>query len=159
MRGGAFGTTAIGVVVLAACTSNTAPGNDRRAELDPPARGAEVVEAEAALAGVDHGLLKPAVMTDADLANLPAMPSSCRFHFTEVGLPAVVYGTEAFVKLNGKLIALPAAGQGRWAAAGVEITIAPLDDGADRTARHDAELVMRATGMSPELGFHGVAEC
>lgn len=91
-------------LLLTGCTENTAPGNDRKAELDPPAIPAEVVSAGAALEGVDTSLLVPEIMTDADMTSLPDPGSRCLFRMTRVDHPVVVYGSMAVVKLNGKLV-------------------------------------------------------
>ena len=57
---------------LAACNSNTAPGNDREAQLDPPATAAPIEDAASALANVSPGLMLPETMNSADIAALGA---------------------------------------------------------------------------------------
>ena len=44
---------------LAACNTNTAVGNDREAQLDPPATAAPIESAASALANLSHGLMLP----------------------------------------------------------------------------------------------------
>lgn len=159
MRRGASGLTAwVMIGLAAACTDNVAPGNDREAELDRPAPPAEVSSASAALAGVSVGLVQPEIITDADLTAAPSVGSGCRFRFTEVGYPVVLYGSSAVVKLNGKLVALPGGTDGRYAEGGVEVNVRPIGSEASGE-RFDAEFVLRLPGAPNELGYHGYAEC
>ena len=74
--------TALIALPLAACNSNTAPGNDREAQLDPPATAAPIEDAASALANVDPGLMLPRTMNDADLVALGA-GQACQFRLTE----------------------------------------------------------------------------
>jgi hypothetical protein len=143
----------------AGCTENVAPGNDREAELDPPAAPAANVSAEVALEGVDPSLLQPQILTDADLENLPNLGERCLFRFTEVGFPALAYGTGAVVKLNGRLISLLKAGEGRYEDGGISVTIRSLEPDAAPAERTSSEFVLRLPGQAHELGFHGVASC
>jgi hypothetical protein len=151
------------LALASACTDNTAPGNDREAALDPPARAAEVMAAGAALQGVATGLVMPQIMTDADLGAVPATGRRCVYRMTRVGLPVLVYGSAGgVVKLNDKLVPLEAAGDGRFAADGVTVTVRPLEDDAGTTPDgelFEAELVLRLPGAPNELGFHGFAGC
>ena len=149
----------LAVVALGACTSNTAPGNDREASLDPPSEPAEVMAAGAALQGIATSLVIPQTMTDADLRNVPPMTGPCLFRMTRVGLPVVVYGDQAVVKLNDKLVPLPSTGPGRYAADGVEVTVRPLDERPAGEGTFEAEFVLRLDGAPDELGFHGFSEC
>lgn len=150
---------AAGLVVAAGCIDNPAPGNDREAELDPPARAAEVATAEAAISGVATGLLKPEIMTDADLESAPRIEDRCTFRFTRVGFPVLVYGSSGVLKLNGKLVVLPRVGDGRYGAGGVEVRVRPLDGGAERETSFAAEMVVGLPGAPDELGFHGYSGC
>lgn len=148
--------------LAAACVDNPAPGNDREAALDPPARPAQVATAEAALQGVSPHLVMPEIITDADQRNLPDVGGSCRFRMTRVGFPVVVYGRSGIVKLNGKLVPLDGRGDGRFSAGGVEVSVRPLEDagdGEDDGGQFPAEFVIRLPGASDELGFHGYGEC
>lgn len=146
------------VAASTACVDNVAPGNDREAELDRPAPPAEVAPASEAIAGVDVGLLLPQIMTDADLAAAPSVGSGCRFRFTEVGFPVVVYGSSAVVKLNGKLVPLPGSTDGRYTDGGIEVTVRPVE-AQNSDDRFEAEFVLRLPGAPNELGFRGYAEC
>ena len=78
---------------LAACNTNTAPGNDREAHLDPPVQAAPIEDASTALANLSPGLMLPETMTDADLAALDA-EGDCQFRLTEVAYPSFVYDSE-----------------------------------------------------------------
>lgn len=154
---------AAGLVALAGCTDNTAPGNDREAELEPPAQAASMASAESALSGVATGLLKPEIMNEADLGVVAGSESGCRFRMTRVGLPVFVYPMEGngpgIIKLNDRLISLPPVGQGRYAAGGVDVEFRPLEGARPGGELFDAELVVRLAGAPHELGFHGYAEC
>lgn len=148
----------LGVV---ACTENSAIGNDREARLDPPEPPAERAPAEA-LAQVEPGLLKPAPMTEADLASLSASGASCRFGYTDVGFPVFLYppggDAPATIKLNGKLITLPPVGGFHFAAGDIRVEMSH-PDGVPNDGEEDAVLILRIAGASDELGFAGVAEC
>ena len=151
--------TAALAIAMVGCTENVSPGNDREAHLDPPAAPAANVSAEVALEGVDPSLLQPQILTDADLGNLPDIGDRCYFRFTEVGFPAVAYGSSAAVKLNGRLISLLRAGEGRYEDGGINVTIRSLEPDAAPAERSSSELVLRLPGQAHELGFHGVSSC
>lgn len=157
-RVGMAGTLAI-LGLLSGCVENTAPGNDREADLEAPAPAAPVANAGSALAGVAAGLLKPETMTDADLGSFPDLGEACRFRMTEVGFPTLVYGSSAVVKLNGKLVPLPATGDSRYEGDGVQVSVRPLETAGDETGQFEAELVLRLPGAPNEFGFHGFSEC
>ena len=159
MRRGCSTVAATAAVIVAGCTANTAPGNDREAQLDPPARPAEVMPAGAALQGIATSLVIPQTMTAADLENVPDMPGGCMFRMTGVGEPVVVYGPQAVVKLNGHLVPLPAVGSGRYGAEDVTVVVRPLNEPAEREGSFAAEFVLRLPGAPHELGYHGFAEC
>lgn len=144
--------------LAAGCVDNTAPGNDREAQLEPPAKAADVVPAAEATANVETGLLYPEIMTDPDRGNLPAMGERCLFRYTRVGLPVFAYGaTTGVVKLNGKLVPLPSTGEGRYAEGAITVTVRPLEE--QEAGVFPAELVLRVADAPNELGFHGFAEC
>ena len=148
------------VLLTAACNENSAVGNDRASELDPPRQAAEVMAAGAALQGIASSLVIPQIMTPADQGNVPAMESACLFRMTAVGEPVVVYGPrQAVVKLNGKLVPLTQSGEHTYAADGVTVTVRPLEGEAEAEGAFDAEFVLRLPGAPDELGFHGYAEC
>lgn len=144
----------LAVLLLGGCISNSAPGNDRESQLDPPAPAAEMVSAAEMMAGVDAGLLIPAVLTDADRAGLSG---ECIFRMTRVGLPAAVYGAGgATLKMNGRRFTLPASAEGEFGEAGLQASIHPIEESADQ---FPAEMVVRIPGRDHELGFRGFASC
>lgn len=146
------------VLFTAACNDNSAVGNDRESELDRPAQPAEVMAAGGALQGIATSLVIPQIMTPADQRNVPAMASSCVFRMTAVGEPVVIYEPrQAVVKLNGKLVPLPASEGDTYAADGVTVTVRPLETKAEGT--FEAEFVLRLPGATDELGYHGYADC
>lgn len=148
-------------LLVAGCVSNTAPGNDREAELEPAAPAAPMASAAEATANVEPSLLFPETMTDADVRAAGSTVGNCRFRFTRVGFPVLLYsdGGTAVVKMNGKLIPLQPAGAGHFADAGVDITLRPLDDAELDEPQFASELVLRLAGAPDELGFQGFAEC
>lgn len=142
-----------------ACVDNTAPGNDREAHLAAPGPAAEIASAGAAIDGVANALLFPLPMTDADVESLPAVGDACVFRMTSVDHPAFVYGSSGIIKLNDRLVPLPAVGEGRYAADGVSVTLRPLDDEVVAGDTFEAELVLRLPDADHELGFHGFSRC
>lgn len=153
------GWVIIATMAMTGCVENTAPGNDREAALDAVGPPAATATAPEALLGVDVSLLMPQIIPPVDLDALSPMQGTCRFRMTEVGFPVLIYGPHAVIKLNGKLIRLPAAGEGRYVASGVEVTVRPLDPDVNVRGPFDAEFVLQLPGAPNELGFHGVGEC
>ena len=147
----------------AACVSNTAPGNDREARLDPPERPAELAPAEAAIAGVDISLLHPQIITEADRSTIPALQAGCVFRFTRVGYPVFLYPAGAaapgILKLNGRLVTLANEGGRRFESGGVEVRMRAVDGDARLDEPHDAELILMLPGARNELGYRGFATC
>ena len=162
MRRPALGLALAAVVATAGCVENTAPGNDREAELEAPAPAAPLAAAGAAISGVATGLLKPQIMTDADLGGVPDAARACRFRMTRVGFPTFLYppggAGDGVIKLNGKLVRLPGAA-GEFAADGVAVTLRELEDRPADGGLVPAEMVLRLPGAPHELGFRGFAEC
>lgn len=151
-------------VATAGCVSNTSPGNDREAQLDPPAPAAEVLPAGAAITGVSPDLLQPEVITAADLAAVTLPAGGCSFRFTRVDFPAFLYtrgaGAGGIMKLNGRLATLEGSGSGDFASGGVRVRIRPVDGGsAAEAGLHQAELMLTLPGARHELGYRGFAEC
>ena len=161
MRRAAAWLAAGALLGAVACVDNTAPGNDREARLDPPERPAPTAAAEAAVSGVDVSLLHPQIMTDADRGAVPGPPPACTFRFTRVGYPVFLYATgpggSGTIKLNGKLVTLPATSDGVFADGGVSVRVRMLE--AEGEGQRPAELVLRLPGARNELGYHGFTEC
>jgi len=147
------------LLLASGCTTNSAPGNDREAALDPPEPPPEVMAAGAAIQGIANSLPFPQTMTDADLDHAPGMGETCRFRMTRVGLPVLAYGSAALIKLNDKLVTLPAAGAGRFAADGITASVRPLGDDPPARGQFAAEFVLQLPGVANELGYHGFSEC
>lgn len=146
-------------LLASACTDNTAPGNDREAKLSSPEPAAEVTSVAAATEGVGTALLIPQTMTDADLGNIPATARRCVFRMTRVGLPVLAYGSTGVLKLNDKLVSLPATGGGRYGAEGVTVTVRPLSENQRDGESFVAEFVLRLPHAPHERGYHGFSEC
>lgn len=146
-------------VLIGGCTGNSAVGNDREAQLDPAPRPAEVMAASAALQGIAPELVIPQIMTDADLGNVPDMTNRCMFRMTKVGEPVIIYGPQAVVKLNGRLVPLPASSEGGYAAAGVTVTVMSVDEDAEVEGPVETDFVLRLPGIRHERGYRGFAEC
>lgn len=144
---------------LAGCVENSALGNDREAELDPPEQAAERASAES-LAAIATGLLKPETFTPADLAALSG--AWCRFRYTDVGFPVFLFpatgNAPAMIKLNGKMIPLPPVGDFQYAGGPVRVDLR-LSDGLPAAEAEEAVLVLWLAGASGEMGFLGEAEC
>src|SRR5690606_3963664 len=57
------------LLALGGCNRNTAPGNDREAQLDPAPNPAPRMDASAALSGIATEVVQAETMSDADLAS------------------------------------------------------------------------------------------
>lgn len=149
------------LIGLAACTENSAIGNDREAQLDPLEPPAERAPASS-LAQLDPDLLKPEAMTESDLASLSLGGGTCVFRYTQVGFPVFVYpaggAAAAKIKLNGKLIDLQPTGGSAYADGVVRVEM-NHPDGLPTDGQMTAELILRFDGVSDELGFRGAANC
>ncbi|NIP83442.1 MAG: hypothetical protein GWM90_31130 [Gemmatimonadetes bacterium] len=163
MTGSRFALLLALAALAAGCVENTAPGNDREAAAESPSPAAEVASAGEALSGVATALVLPEILTEPDLRSLPGLGDRCVFRFTRVGYPAFVFGsTTGVIKLNGRLVPLPAGGDGLYAEGAVTVTVRPLsgeDGGAEDGGQVPAELVLRLQDAPNELGFHGFSEC
>lgn len=149
-------------LALAGCNSNTAPGNDKESQLDAPAKAVAQADAATALAGIATGAIQPETMTRADVAGIGGSSGRCQFRMTEVGYPSLVYGgakNVATIKLNGKLITLPSAGEGKYADGGLSVAVKPVDAEAGRGGRREAEMVIMLPGAKDELGYRGFSVC
>lgn len=147
-------------VTLTACNQNSAIGNDREAHLDPPAEASPIEPASSALQNVATGLVKPETMSDADIAAIGGTNGRCVYKLTEVGFPAFVYetGGQAFVKLNGKLIPLQAAGPDRFASGELLVALRTLDDEGN-AGLQTQEVIIVPPGAKDEIGYRGYTTC
>ncbi|MBQ96144.1 MAG: hypothetical protein CL510_10025 [Actinobacteria bacterium] len=150
---------AAAVMPLAACNTNTAPGNDREAERDPPATAAPVEAAAAALANVSPGLMLPETMTEADLSALGAQ-TACQFRLTEVAYPSFVYdgSGQGAIKINGKLIPVTQDAPNRYSSGELRIATRLLDDEGNAGLQMQ-ELIVVAPRAKDEFGFWGYTTC
>lgn len=157
--GRALATGAL-VLALTACNRNSAPGNDREAQLDPAIRAAPIVQAGVALANVSSALLKPETMSDADIEALGGTRGRCAVRMTEVGFPSFLYRPDGSgaIKLNGRLIVLPAAGQRRFAGGGLSVTLMPLDEEGN-AGLMGMRMIVVPPGAQDELGYDGYVRC
>ncbi|MGB7406624.1 MAG: DUF6692 family protein [Pacificimonas sp.] len=154
MRNAIFASAAL--LMLAACNSNTAPGNDRMAELEAAPSAAPQASAAGALESVAPEGLYPGILTDADIASIGDISNLCMFRMDRVGFPAFVHGGNGggTIKLNGKLIALSQGGNGTYFDGGL---IVELDENAG--SGDDAKMIIRIPGATDELGFRVYSSC
>lgn len=149
--------TAIGAAsFLAACNSNTAPGNDKLAELEKEPTAAPQMAAGPAPQNV-AGALYPGILTSADMKSLGGSQGRCIFRMTEVGFPAFVYGGTqpvGTIKLNGKLVIVPGTGTDTYSEAGLTVEMREQEG-----AEGEATMIVRAAGAPDELGFRGFSSC
>lgn len=152
---------ALGIAMpLAACNRNTAPGNDREAQLDAAPTPAPIMPASAALANVATAIIKPETMTDADVRAIGGTRARCVFRLTEVAFPSFVFesGRRGFIKLNGKLIPVDAAGPDRYVSGDLLVTTRLLGD--EGSAGLQAmELIVVPPGAKDEIGYRGYVVC
>ncbi len=152
--------SAAALAMLAACNSNTAPGNDREAQIDAAPTPAARMGAAEALAGIATGAVQPETMTDADIAALGGRQGRCAIVLTEVSEPSFLYrpGGPGAIKLNGKLIVLPPAGAERFAEGGLTVVLRPVD-GEGNAGLPEHEMIVMLPGAKDELGFRGYRRC
>ena len=142
-----------------ACEENSAPGNDREAQISPPEQAAELVSLGEAIEGVGAALLLPQAMTDADLRNVPAEAKGCLFGYTRVSEPVFAYGGTGVLKVNDKLAPLPASGDGRYSAGDVAVFVRPIEEPRGGGEPFEAQLVLSLPGVDHERGFQGYSRC
>ena len=153
-------TIAAAALALAACNQNTALGNDREAQLDPAPAPAPVVGAAAGLANVAAEAIKPETMSDADIAVLGGKQGRCAVRLTEVAFPSFLYEPDGqgAIKLNGKLIVLPRTGEGRFADAGLQVMLRPVDETGNAGLKA-MEMLVVPPGAGDELDYRGYVQC
>lgn len=147
-------------LIVAGCPENSAPGNDREADLDQPKPPAPLAAVDGVVQGLDPSALIPQAMTEDDVRSLPAELRPCVFRFTEEGQPVLTYGSGgAVLKLNSTLARVPSTGDGRYGLSGVDITMRMIDEEEAEDGFVRTEFVLRVPGAADELGYHGFAEC
>ena len=144
---------------LAACNTNTAPGNDREADRDPPATAAPIEAAAGALANVSPELMLPETMNEADLAALGA-ERACQFRLTEVAYPSFVYAGDGqgAIKINGKLIPVTSDGPDSYSSGELRIKTRLLEDEGTAGLQMQ-EMIVVAPRAADEFGFWGYTTC
>ena len=154
--------TIAAATALAACNSNSAPGNDQEAEREAPAEASPQMSAGEALSGIATAAIMPETMTDADVASLGGLDGRCAIRLTEVAFPSLLHGGDmggAAIKLNGKLIPLPAAEDGLYRDDGLVVRVRPVGEEVERGERREAEMIVMLPGADDELGFRGFEVC
>lgn len=148
------------ILPLSACNENTAIGNDREARLDPAPRAAPIEGASAALRNVATALIKPETMSNADVQALGGRQGRCEVILTEVAFPSFLYepGGSGAIKLNGKLIPLPSAGENRFADGGLGVTLHPLEEEGNAGSQ-GMQMVLTPPGAKDEIGYDGYVRC
>jgi hypothetical protein len=153
-------TVLVMIVALAGCNRNTAIGNDREAQLDAVPTPAPVMAPEDALANVSTALVKPETMNQADLAAIGGLEGRCAVRLTEIAFPSFVFarGGTGTIKLNGKLVPLPAKGEGRFAQGDLSVILRPRDESGD-AGLPGMDMIVLVPGAEDELGYAGFVEC
>lgn len=154
--------TLAGALLLGACNQNTAPGNDREAQVDPAETAAPQAGAGEALSGIATGAVQPETMSEADIASLGGLAGNCVIRLTGVAFPSFFEdraGNRGFVKLNGKLVRMNRVGGGRFADGGLTVLVRPVDDGDSNNGLPAAEMIIALPGAKDELGFRGYRDC
>jgi hypothetical protein len=153
-------TVLVMIVALAGCNRNTAIGNDREAQLDAAPSPAPVMAPEDALANVSTALVKPETMNQADLAAIGGLEGRCAVRLTEIAFPSFVFapGGTGTIKLNGKLVPLPAKGEGRFAQGDLSVILRPRDESGD-AGLPGMDMIVLVPGAEDELGYAGFVEC
>lgn len=148
------------LLALAGCNRNTAIGNDREAQLEPAPRPAPIMAPEAALANVSTALIKPETMSVADLAAVGGLDGRCALRLTELAYPSFVFAPDGTgtIKLNGKLVPLPAAGEGRFARGDLSVILRPRDERGD-AGLAGMDMIVLVPGAKDELGYAGFVDC
>ncbi|KHK90615.1 DUF6692 family protein [Novosphingobium malaysiense] len=151
---------AVAALSLAGCNRNTALGNDREAQLDHVPKPAKIESATAALENVSTAIIKPETMSDADIEALGGKRGRCAVVLTEVAFPSFLYepGGSGAIKLNGKLIPLPSAGENRFADNGLSVTLRRLAVKGNAGSQ-GMEMVVVPPGAKDEIGYHGYVRC
>lgn len=147
---------------LGACNQNTAPGNDREAQIDPPSRAASQASADEALSGISTGAVQPETMNEADLASLGGLAGNCTIRLTGVGYPSFfedIANKRGFVKLNGKLVRLQQIGKDRYADGGLTVLLQSVEGDKSNNGLPGAEMIIALPGAKDELGFRGYRDC
>lgn len=145
---------------LVGCNENTGLGNDREAQVDPAPTPSPIVSADAALENVATALVKPETMSAADISSIGGLGGACAIRLTEVAYPSFVYrpGEAGTIKLNGKLIRLPAAGENRFGDSKLIVALRPKGGEGD-AGLEGMDMILVPSGAKDELGYSGFVDC
>lgn len=151
---------------IAACTSNTAPGNDRSAHTAPPHEPARVATAATAIREADPMAIEPSTMTKAEYMPILGPSGSCHFSMTRVGRPVFATDQETgVIRINGKLVTLGHRDYGSdpamaMRADGIEVRVTLLDNDGKRAPAEmtEAELVF-SLDAGRTVGYVGFYVC
>ena len=147
-------------LALSACNENTSPGADREAQVAAAPAPSERESAAEALDGIATEAIAIETMTNADIAALGEAAGNCRIVLTEVAFPSLAYepGQRATIKLNGKLITMPATGPRAYSEGGLEVLLRPVEGEGDAGLPLE-EMVVILPGAEDELGYRGYRQC
>lgn len=159
MRKGAISIASLGLA-MTACNQNTALGNDREAWIDGESTASPIAAPQLALANVSGTLLKPETMSDADIAAIGGREGRCAIKLTEVGFPSFLFepGGTGYLKMNGKLIPIFGAGEGRFSEGGLLVTVRTLSDEGN-AGLQAADMIVVAPDAEDEIGYRGYIQC
>ncbi|MCF8708799.1 DUF6692 family protein [Rhizorhapis sp. SPR117] len=153
---------ALPLLMLGACNRNTSPGNDREAQVDAAPTPAPRQDAAEALSGIAAEAVQAETMSDTDLASLGGPNGKCLIRLTRVGLPSFVHNgldRTGVIKLNGKLIPIPAKRSGLFADGGLRVAIRPVDSAFDSSGFREVDMIVMLPGAKDELGYRGYEDC
>ena len=147
-------------LVLTACNENTSPGPDREAQLAAAPTPSAIASAAEALDGIATESVTVEPMTSADIAALGEAAGDCRFVMTEVAFPSLAYepGVRATIKLNGKLIIMPATGPHSYEEGPLRVLLRPLEGEGDAGLPME-EMIVLLPGAEDERGYRGYRQC
>lgn len=160
---------------LTACGESDAP--DDVVDATRASEIAEILPAEAALAGAHVPTLDPATMNDAEVRKAIKSGALCAFRYTRSGGPVLAAsmqpdGTagDGIVKLNGNMVALTPAPRADAGQAGglllhadpIRITVTPdrtdLAQGGNGAGHREANMVFEI-GQRLKVGYRGYLDC
>ena len=150
------------VLMLGACNQNTAPGNDREPQADPPSAAASISGAAEALSGVAPGGVMPETMNEADIASLGGYSGNCVIRLTGIGFPSFFEDRangRGYLKLNGKLVRLEGAGEDRYADGELTVLLREAPSDESNNGLPGAEMIIGLPQADDELGFRGYRDC
>lgn len=148
--------------VLAGCGESAAPDD----VVNPPRNEevAPIVPSGEAVSGADIATLDPATMVDAEISKVLGGPPACTFRYTSAGKPvfamdAIEGPATAAMKLNGKMLRLPAAvSEDGFRVADPPVRLSVNPEGDPRGGSVEAEMVFEI-GEQLRVGYRGYLHC